>query len=168
MKALYAGSFDPFTVGHLEILKQAQELFDEIYIGIAHNSSKTNRSTDIQQVVRALDIEVTCNLDRPRDHVVIIDGLIANFCRENGIKYLIRGVRSANDYLYEETIADANSIINKDLRTVYFRAYEYPKISSSTIRLMYKDGYDVRPYIPESLQYLYPVRTKYELDTSFI
>ena len=130
-KALYAGSFDPFTNGHLSIVRKAAELFDEVIIGIANNSNK-NRYTDIYNMKNALRNKIE-DLSLYNVNVVIIDNLIADYCNKHDIKYLIRGLRNTSDYLYEENIAKINKEINFDLETIYFRA-DNDVISSSMVR----------------------------------
>lgn len=145
-KALYAGSFDPFTNGHLSIAEKGAELFDEVIIGIAENSNK-KRTTDIHEMADAIREQF-----RYYDNVsvAIIDGLVANYCAKNDICYLIRGLRNTSDYLYEENIAKINAEINPNLRTIYFRA-DNDVISSSMIRELNAYGMKVDKFIPEKI-----------------
>lgn len=145
-KALYAGSFDPFTNGHLSIVEKGAELFDELVIGIARNSHKT-RSTDIYKMKYAIQkhFKYYDNVS-----VVIIDGLVADYCKEADICYLIRGLRNTSDYLYEENIAKINSEIYPNLRTIYFRA-DNDVISSSMIRELREYRKDVSGFLPKEI-----------------
>jgi len=145
-KALYAGSFDPFTNGHLYIAKYGAELFDELIIGIAENSSK-KRSTDIHEMKKAIQKEFECCKNVS---VVIINDLVADYCQKNGVCYLLRGLRNTNDYLYEENIAKINKEINPNLRTIYFRA-DNDVISSSMVRELKEYGKDISKFIPEEI-----------------
>ena len=144
--AIYAGSFDPFTNGHLAIVEKSSEIFDNIIIGIAHNNKK-QRNTDINTMRDAIERQT---LNFKNVSVVIIDKLIADYCKENGIYYLVRGLRNTTDYLYEENIAKINNEINPNLRTIYFRA-DNDAISSSMIRELIKYNKDVSKYVPEEI-----------------
>ena len=147
-RALYAWSFDPFTKGHLSIVKKASELFDEVIIGIADNSSK-KRYTGIYSMRE----EIRNTLERYKlfnVEVYIVDSLIADFCKKQNIEYLIRGLRDTSDYLYEENIAKINNEINPDLETIYFRA-DNNAISSSMVRELLKYGKDVSQYVPKEM-----------------
>ena len=146
--AVYAGSFDPFTNGHMNIVGEAVELFDEVYVALASNSNK-NRTTDINKMREAI---IKCVEERGIEncHVEICDGLIADFCKEKNAEYLIRGLRNTSDYLYEENIAKINNEINPGLKTIYFRAYN-EVISSSMVRELKKHGKDISKYIPNEI-----------------
>ena len=145
-KALYAGSFDPFTNGHLSIVEKSAELFDEVIIGIAANSNK-HRSTDICDMQNAIkkQLKYYDNVS-----VVIICNLVADYCKEEDVCYLVRGLRNTSDYLYEENIAKINSEINPSLKTIYFRA-DNDVISSSMIRELRAYGKDVSKFVPEEI-----------------
>ena len=145
-KALYAGSFDPFTNGHLFIVEKSAELFDELIIGIANNSNK-KRSTDIYEMKDAIkeQLKYYDNVS-----VVIIDGLVADYCMKKDICYLVRGLRNTSDYLYEENIAKINNEIYSNLRTVYFRA-DNDVISSSMVRELSEYGKDISKFVPEEI-----------------
>ena len=145
-KALYAGSFDPFTNGHLSIVEKASELFDEVVVGIASNSNK-KRSTDIWLMHDAIRDSLK-HLDNVI--VVTIDGLVADYCKNKNIKYLVRGLRNTSDYLYEENIAKINNEINPDLQTIYFRA-DNDVISSSMIRELNDHCKDVSKFVPKEV-----------------
>ena len=146
--ALYAGSFDPFTNGHLSILKEACEVFDKVYLCIANNSAKT-RFIPIEKMVLAIK-ETIARENLLNCEVVVCEKMIADFCAELNINYLIRGLRNTSDYMYEENIAKINNEINPNLKTIYFRA-ENETISSSLIRELLKYDKDVQKYVPESI-----------------
>lgn len=142
-KALYAGSFDPFTMGHLSIVEKSAKLFDKVIIGIAQNSKK-KRNTSVDTMKKAIENQIA-NL--PNVAVAVVDGLVADYCTENDIGYLIRGLRDTTDYLYEENIAKINREINVDLLTIYFRA-DNEVISSSMVRELVEYGKDVSRFVP--------------------
>lgn len=149
--AMYAGSFDPFTNGHLSIVKTASNLFDLVFICIANNVNK-NRYTDVKVMKQA--IEKTLEKENLTNcHVIICDTLIAKYCKDNHIKYLIRGLRNTSDYLYEENIAKINQEINPNLKTIYLRG-DNDVISSSMIRELLRYGETIEKYVPDEIAYL--------------
>lgn len=153
-RAVFAGTFDPFTNGHLDIVRRASFLFDEVIILFADNDKK-QRLFNKEGMMDA----VTKFLQRNEYHNVFVDsssGLTANYCRQHGIKYLIRGLRNVTDYLYEEEIASVNSMLNGKVETIYIRG-KNSAISSSIVRAMISNGNDYIPYVP---------RDVYELITS--
>lgn len=152
-KALYAGSFDPFTNGHLYIAKEASELFDEIFVCIAHNPNK-KRETDEYIMADAIR-DTLINNGINNAFVLVIDGLVADFCMKNNIEYLVRGLRNTSDYMYEENIAKINAEVNPNLKTIYFRA-KNDIISSSMVKELYNHGKDVSNYLPKEVQEFYP------------
>lgn len=144
--AIYPGSFDPFTNGHLDVVKKAARLFERVVIAIGVNSSKSrNFDTEIMKIA----IEETLR-DSGLDNcqVCVYSGLVAEFAGEQGIGYMIRGLRNTTDYNYEENIAEINKLINPELEYVYFRA-ENIGISSSMVRELLTYGKDVSRYVPE-------------------
>lgn len=151
-KALYAGSFDPFTNGHLSIVEKASELFDKVIIGIACNSDKKRCTGSVYNMKDAINDQLKAlNLDNVI--VVTIDGLIADFCAKQGVNYLVRGLRDTSDYLYEENIAKINNEINPNLKTIYFRA-DNDVISSSMVRELWRYGKSVSQYVPKEIHKL--------------
>ena len=144
--AMYPGSFDPFTNGHLDIVKKASELFELVYIVIGVNSSK-KRSFPAESMKIA--IEKALQENRITNCVVCVyDGLTAAYSKLNGIHYMIRGLRNNMDYNYEENIAEVNKLINPDMEYVYFRA-ENVAVSSSMVKELHGYGLDVSSYVPK-------------------
>lgn len=147
-KALYPGSFDPFTNGHLDIVKKAAELFEEVYIVIGVNAKK-NRSFCAEGIKTAIEATLAdCGLDNCR--VCVHDGLVAEFSKNKGIRYMIRGLRNNMDYNYEENIAEVNKLINPDIENIYFRA-ENVAVSSSMVKELYSYGRDISKYVPKKI-----------------
>lgn len=143
-EAVYPGSFDPFTNGHLDIVKKASELFDRVAIVVAVNKNKS-RTYDVNEMCIAIeDILVENNI---KNCVVgTWDKLIAELMRNWNVKYLIRGLRNTMDYNYEENIAEVNKLINPNIEYVYFRA-DNSAISSSMVKELYSFGYDISQYV---------------------
>lgn len=147
-KAIYPGSFDPFTNGHLDIVKKAAEIFDEVYIVIGVNAQK-KRTFAAEKMKSAIESTVQA-LGMNNVRVAIFEGLVAAYAKENGIKYMIRGLRNNMDYNYEENIAEVNKLINPDMEYVYFRA-ENVALSSSMVKELHGYGQDVSKYLPEAV-----------------
>ena len=143
--ALYAGSFDPYTNGHHDIVRKAAALFDRVDVLIGVNVRKARRfdAEAMRGAMQALfDAEGLANV-----RAVVHDGLVADYCAEHGIAYYVRGLRSATDYAYEEGNAQVNRMLNPALETVYLRADE-PALSSSMVRELLAFGKDVGAYVP--------------------
>ena len=147
-KAIYPGSFDPFTNGHLDIVKKSAALFDEVYVVIGINSAK-RRAVDSDLMKKAIEDTVNdLGLDNVR--VAVYEGLVAQYAKENGIKYMIRGLRNNMDYNYEENIAEVNKLINPSMEYVYFRA-ENVAVSSSMVKELHAYGQDISVYLPKAV-----------------
>ena len=142
----YAGSFDPFTVGHLHIVKVASRIFDKVIVGIGVNPKKTRRFDNLKMkeaIEKLLEFENMNNIE-----VIIFDGLTADVAIEYGADFLIRGVRNGIDYDFEENLALINEEI-AGIDTIYVRAGEYGAISSSMVFELLKRNKDVSKYIPK-------------------
>ncbi|MCD8084856.1 MAG: pantetheine-phosphate adenylyltransferase [Clostridiales bacterium] len=146
VKGLFAGSFDPYTLGHHAIVKKSARLFDELHILIGVNALKRRQypardmKTAIEEALAADGILHT--------KVIFYEGLVADYCAEEGIRYLVRGLRNGMDYDYEENIAEVNKLIHPELESLYLRA-DVTAISSSMVRELASYGKDVSPYVPE-------------------
>ena len=147
-KAIYPGSFDPFTNGHLDIVKKSAALFDEVYVVIGINSAK-RRAVDSDLMKRAIE-ETVRDLGLSNVRVAVYEGLVAQYAKENGIKYMIRGLRNNMDYNYEENIAEVNKLINPYMEYVYFRA-ENVAVSSSMVKELHAYGQDISVYLPKAV-----------------
>ena len=151
-RAIYAGSFDPFTNGHLSVVEEASRLFDKVFVCIANNPSK-NRKTDVREMALAIG-RVLGSKGLDNVQVVITKGLVAEFCEINDIEYLVRGLRNTSDYMYEENIAKINHEINPELKTIYFRA-KNDVISSSMVRELHSFGKDISQYLPPEVHEIF-------------
>lgn len=143
--ALFPGSFDPFTNGHLDVVMRGTRLFDEIIIAIGNNSSK-QRYIPVDQMI---DIISGIFKDVPNVSATSYKGLTAEYAREVGANFLLRGLRNTTDFEYENTIAQANRHVNTDLETVFLiTSPPLAAISSSIIREIHRFGGDVSDFIP--------------------
>jgi pantetheine-phosphate adenylyltransferase len=146
--ALFPGSFDPFTNGHLDVVRRGVELFDEVIIALGNNSSK-QRYLPVEWMVEQI---TQVFQDEPRVSVRSYKGLTADFARETGARYLLRGLRNTTDFEYENTIAQANRHVNPGLETVFLiTSPMLATISSTIIREIHRFGGDVAQFVPFSL-----------------
>jgi len=141
-RALFAGTFNPFTIGHADIVKRGLELFDEVVIAIGENQDKP--SADINERLQAIRAVYT---GEPRVRVEIYHSLTVDYAREIGANVLLRGVRTVADFEYERQMADANRALAGIDTVVLFTRPEYGYISSSLVRDLQKHGADTSKLI---------------------
>lgn len=141
-KALFAGSFNPFTIGHEDIVKRGLELFDEVVIAIGDNQDKP--CADISERLQAIRALYS---NEPRVHVDVYHSLTADYAREIGACALLRGVRSMTDFEYERQMADANRALTGIETVVLFTRPELSHISSSLVRDLKRHGADVSAFV---------------------
>lgn len=146
--ALFPGSFDPFTAGHLNILKRALGIFDEVVVAVGVNGDKhgfydnDTRMDIIHQACRDLE----------NVRVISYDGLTVSICKELGIKHIIRGVRNMIDFENERAIADANRRLAPEIETIIIpTAQEYAHISSSAVRDLLRHNGDTSLFVPDGV-----------------
>lgn len=145
--ALFPGSFNPFTVGHKSIVDRAIPLFDRIIIAIGTNAEKSEAdSDDLARRIRAI---ASVYEDEPAVEVYAYEGLTSDFAAEMGAGFLLRGVRSIQDFEYERTLADVNRRISGLETVLLYSLPEYSSISSSVVRELQSYGVDVSDFLPE-------------------
>ena len=145
--AIYPGSFDPITNGHLDILKRALAIFDKVIILVANNSSKQNRFSTEERIAMIKEATEGWNIE-----VDSTSGLTVDYAKKHGASHLIRGLREVTDFEYEFQLATANEFIDPSIDTVFLMSkQEKSFISSSMIVELYKQGIDVSPLVPESV-----------------
>lgn len=144
--AVFPGSFDPITLGHMDVLLRSTKLFDEIYVAIGVNSQKVV----LYPLERRLSwIKKICE-PYPNIHVDYYEGLTAYYCKTIGAQYLLRGVRNSTDYEYEKTISQINQKLVSGLETVFIIAKpELSYISSTIVRELILGKADLKPFVPE-------------------
>lgn len=157
MIGFYAGSFDPFTNGHLEIVKKAAKCFEKVIIGIGHNSDKPTR-IDRHQMKEAIEKTIK-DLKLDNVEVTLYEGLTVEEAEKYGADMLIRGLRNGTDYQYEENIATMNEKIGK-IDTCYFRAGELGYLSSSLVMELYNNNSPIDEYVPEHVAELLKANCK--------
>ena len=145
-RAIFPGSFDPFTIGHHDIVMRGLEIFDEIIIGIGRNYNKrevfpiADRLAAIQRIYD----------NEPRVRVEVYDGLTVDFAAEHHAQFILRGVRSTLDFEYERNIAEANKQLSGIETVLLYTRPEYAHISSTLVRDLHSHGKDIAAYIPDT------------------
>ncbi len=156
-RAIYPGSFDPVTFGHLDIIKRSAQIFDEVIVGILNNPQKSPLFS-VEERVKILE-EVTADL--PNVKVDSFSGMMADYARRNDVQVSIRGLRGISDFEYETQVAQYNSRLSEgELETIFLvTSPEYSYISSSGVKEVAGFHGDVSPYVPQLVAKL--VREKY-------
>ncbi len=147
--AVFPGSFDPITIGHVDLVKRALPFFDEIIIAIGTNTQKKYLFS-LEQRLEWLEKVFE---DEPKVKTGHFERLTAHYCQRVGAKYMIRGLRNASDFDYEKTISQLNNIVGDGLETVFFISRPaYSHISSTIVREIIKGGGDASPFIPPQVK----------------
>lgn len=147
-KAIFPGSFDPVTFGHVDIIERAATLFDEVIVVIAKNSEKKSLFT-IEERLHFLS-QAVAHITNVR--CMVDDGLVVDFARREGAQAIVRGIRSMKDYEYEQDIASVNHHIDPAIQTiVLFADPKYSYVSSSVIRELMHYHQDVRAFVSEEV-----------------
>ena len=147
-KAVFPGSFDPFTLGHHSIVKRALSFMDEVIVGIGINEGKRS----LIPVEKRVDMIRRLYADEPRVKVEAYSGLTVDFAREQAAEFIIRGIRTVKDFEYEEGIADINRKLT-GIETIFlFTEPELASVSSSVVRELLNYGKDVSMFLPEGME----------------
>lgn len=146
-RAIFPGTFDPFTIGHHSLVKRSLALVDEIVIAIGNNDSKKNYFS----VNKRIDMISSLYKDDLRVFVRAYDTLTVDFAKEVGANFIVRGIRSINDYEYEKSIADMNRNISGIETFILFTEPELTHISSTIVRELLRFGHDVSLFVPEGI-----------------
>lgn len=148
MKAIYPGSFDPVTNGHLDIIQRAANVVDELIIAVLVNSDKKPLFTMDER----MDMIREATKEIPNINVKSFTGLTVDFARENGAKVMVRGLRAVTDFESEMQIAQTNHSIDPDIDTLFFTtSLEYAFLSSTIAREVAYYGSDVSKLVPPAV-----------------
>ncbi|SKA10363.1 pantetheine-phosphate adenylyltransferase [Sediminibacterium ginsengisoli] len=145
---LFPGTFDPVTLGHVDIINRALPLFDKIYVGIGINAAKSPMFSSEQRM------EWFKEIFKGEDRVesVVYEGLTINYCKEIGARFILRGIRYVSDFEYEKTIADANRTLDKNIETIFLTGEpKYTSVASTIVRDILKNGGNASPFLPEAV-----------------
>lgn len=147
--AVFPGSFDPITVGHVNLVERAMPLFDKIVVAVGINSSKKYLFS-LEQRIEWLKLVFRGQEKVEIDH---FQHLTAHYCQKIGARYLLRGLRNASDFDYEKTISQVNHIVGEGIETVFLISQpEYSHISSTIVREVIIGGADATPFLPDEIR----------------
>jgi pantetheine-phosphate adenylyltransferase len=142
---LFPGTFDPITLGHIDIINRALPLFDKVVVGIGRNANKVPMFSEEQRLQWLKEIYTS----NPKIEAVVYEGLTVSCCKQVGAQYIIRGIRYVNDFEYEKAIADMNRSIEQHVETVFFTCLpQYTSVASTLVRDVIKNGGDVSQFVP--------------------
>jgi pantetheine-phosphate adenylyltransferase len=145
---LFPGTFDPITLGHVDIINRALPLFDKIVVGIGLNTAKAPMYSAEQRLQWIKDIYK----NEPKVEGGVYEGLTVNFCNQLGAKFILRGIRYVSDFEYEKTIADANRTLDKNIETVFLTGEpKYTSVASTIVRDIIRNHGDASPFLPEAV-----------------
>ncbi len=143
---LFPGTFDPLTLGHVDIINRALPLFDTIVVGIGTNIAKAPMFSAEQRVAWIEEIYK----DDHRVKGAFYEGLTVNYCKQIGAKFILRGIRYVSDFEYEKTIADANRTLDNSIETVFLTGEpKYTSVASTIVRDIIRNGGNASPFLPK-------------------
>ena len=150
MKAVYPGSFDPVTFGHLDIIQRAAKVVDELIIGVIVNKAKKSPLFTLEERVSMLK---EAPKEYPNVTVKMFDGMTIDFARENEARLIIRGLRAVTDFESEMQIAQTNHSLDSNIDTMFFTtSLEYSFLSSTVVKEVASYGRDTSKFVPEVVQ----------------
>ena len=146
LRAIYPGSFDPVTFGHLDMIRSSGQIADELIVGVLNNKAKTPLFS-VEERVRILE-EVTKDL--PNVKVMAFDGLLVEFAKQIGAKVIVRGLRAITDFEYELQMSQTNHKLEPEIETMFLTtSLEYSFLSSTTVKEVAAFGGDITQFVPE-------------------
>lgn len=146
-KAIFPGTFDPFTLGHLDILKRSLSLFDEIIVGVGVNENKNTMFNSKQRA----DFIKKCLKNEPKVKVFSYSGLTIDFCKKVGANFIVRGIRNNGDFEFEKAIARTNRKLSKIETIFLLTSAKTSYISSSIVRELISNNGDYKLLVPDCL-----------------
>ncbi len=143
---LFPGTFDPVTLGHVDIINRAIPLFDKIIVGIGKNTIKAPMFSDEQRLEWIRQIYK----NKPSIEGAIYEGLTVDFCKKVNASFILRGIRYVSDFEYEKTIADANRTLDSSIETIFLTGEpKYTSVASTIVRDIIRNGGDASLFLPE-------------------
>ena len=156
-RAIYPGSFDPLTLGHLDIIERSAKIVDELVVGVLHNSAKNSLFSLDERV--SMIKEMT--KDMPNVTVSSFDGLLVNYMKEIDATIIIRGLRAVTDFEYELQIAQTNHVESPEVETIFLTtSLQYSYLSSTIVKEFASYGGDISKFVPE--QFIQRIYSKYK------
>jgi pantetheine-phosphate adenylyltransferase len=143
---LFPGTFDPITIGHLDIINRSLTIFDKLVIGIGRNANKAPMFSEEQRQLWIQEIYK----DNPKVEVVVYDGLTVDCCKSVNAQFILRGIRYVNDFEYEKAIADMNRSLDNKIETIFLTCLpQYTSVASTLVRDVIRNGGDASQFLPE-------------------
>jgi pantetheine-phosphate adenylyltransferase len=145
---LFPGTFDPLTLGHVDIINRALPLFDKIVVGIGLNAAKAPMFSAEQRLHWVSEIYANDS----RVEGAVYDGLTVDYCKKIGAHFILRGIRYVSDFEYEKTIADANRTLDKTIETIFLTGEpKYTSVASTIVRDILRNNGDASPFLPDTV-----------------
>jgi pantetheine-phosphate adenylyltransferase len=145
---LFPGTFDPLTLGHVDIINRALPLFDKIIVGIGLNAAKAPMFSAEQRLHWVSEIYA----NESRVEGAVYDGLTVDYCKKIGARFILRGIRYVSDFEYEKTIADANRTLDKTIETIFLTGEpKYTSVASTIVRDILRNNGDASPFLPDTV-----------------
>ncbi|MBC7949454.1 MAG: pantetheine-phosphate adenylyltransferase [Chitinophagaceae bacterium] len=142
---LFPGTFDPITLGHVDIIDRSIPLFDKVVVGVGLNSTKTPMFSAEQRLQWIQEIYK----NQPKVEGAVYEGLTIEYCKLIGARFILRGIRYVSDFEYEKTIADANRTLDKSIETIFLTGEpKYTSVASTIVRDIIRNGGNASPFLP--------------------
>ncbi len=149
IKAIYPGSFDPITNGHIDVIKRASRIFDQVTIAVSQNINKKSFLSEKEKIEAInLSLEGLKNVE-----VIAFDSLLVDFAKANNAQIILRGLRAVSDFEYEFQLAGMNKHLDKNIETFFLTpSEEFSNISSSLVREILMLGGDISSFVPQKVE----------------
>jgi len=149
IKAIYPGSFDPITNGHIDVIKRASRIFDQVTIAVSQNINKKSFLSEKEKIEAInLSLEGLKNVE-----VIAFDSLLVDFAKTNNAQIILRGLRAVSDFEYEFQLAGMNKHLDKNIETFFLTpSEEFSNISSSLVREILMLGGDISSFVPQKVE----------------
>ena len=153
--ALFPGTFDPITLGHVDIIDRALPMFDKLIVGIGRNANKQPMFSEEDRLRWIMETYS----GNDKIGAVVYEGLTVDCCKRVGAQFILRGIRYVSDFEYEKAIADMNRSIDHAVETIFLTCSpQFTSVASTLVRDVYRNGGDVRQFLPASvIKSIYPV-----------
>lgn len=146
--ALFPGTFDPLTKGHIDIIDRALPIFDKLVVGIGRNANKKPMFSEDDRLRWILETYK----DNPKISAVVYEGLTVDCCKKVGAQFILRGIRYVSDFEYEKAIADMNRSIDHAVETIFLTCSpQFTSVASTLVRDVYLNGGDVKQFLPQAV-----------------
>ncbi len=146
---LFPGTFDPITLGHVDIINRSLHLFDTLIIGIGNNNNKISMFSHQQRLKWIKDIYI----NQPKVGAIVYEGLTVDCCKQVGAQYILRGIRYVSDFEYEKSIADMNRSLDSGIETIFLTCLpQYTSVASTLVRDIIRNGGNANKFLPDAVR----------------